>query len=289
MDDATAAELARRVWTRAEAYHAITYFSPECLAAYVDAGLKGFWRGYFAGRSAPFGAIGAGPIAASFHGFRPDFVDRALPSIWELITPEAAIEARLTGADATLRRIMDVESSKAELAEAASLLREAFEGADVSGRPIYAANAALAWPTEPHLAVWHGATLLREHRGDGHVAALTAAGLDGAEANVLRLAVADLPLDVMASVRGWDEDDWTAARARLVERELVDDTGATAAGTALYADIETTTDRLATGPIRRIGEQAAARLVELLDPWADAIGAAGDLPYPNPIGVPRPN
>lgn len=289
MDDTTARRLARRLWTRVEPYHAVTYFAPECLDAYVEAGVRGFWRGYFAGRAAPFGRVGAGPIVGAFHGFRPDFVARALPSIWELISPAAAVDARLVGADRALRRLLEVEASGPELRAVTGLLREALDGCDPAGRPVFAANAELAWPEDAHLTVWHGVTLLREHRGDGHVAALTAAELDGAEAHVLRLAASELPPTSMAAVRGWDDADWHAARARLVDRGwLTPDGTVTPDGSAAHAEVESMTDRLAGRPVRALGADDTVRLIELCEPWAEAIVRAGDVPYPNPMGVPPP-
>ena len=64
MDDAAAA--ARRMWTLFEPVHVVTYFSPEGRDAFEAAGLRGFWRGYFAGRAAPLGRTGAAPVVAIF-------------------------------------------------------------------------------------------------------------------------------------------------------------------------------------------------------------------------------
>ena len=289
MEQSTAEQLARELWTRIEPYHAITYFSEECLGAFVDAGLRGFWRGYFAGRAAPFGAVEAGPIVAAFHGFRPDFVERAIPSVWSLIEPDAALEARLAGADLTLRRVLDLDAGLADLAEAADLLSAAMAPMSPAGRSVFAANAGLDRPDEPHLAVWHGATLLREHRGDGHVVALTSEGLDGTEPHVLRLAIDGLPESSIAPFRGWDEDDWAAATDRLRARGwLADDGTATDAGRSAHARIEAATDRLAAGPVRALGEERTRRLIELVDGPARRIGEAGVIPYPNAMGVPAP-
>lgn len=289
MEQSTAEQLARELWRRVEPYHAITYFSEECRGAFVDAGLRGFWRGYFAGRAAPFGAVEAGPIVAAFHGFRADFVERAVPSIWSLTTPARALEARLVGVDRTLRRVLDLDAGGDALAEAAELLIVAMTPIAPAGRPVFAANAGLDRPEHPHLAVWHLATLLREHRGDGHVVALAHAELDGNEPHVLRLAVSGLPESSIAPFRGWDENDWAAAIHRLRRRGWLDGNGGvTDAGRAAHAEIEAATDRLATGPVRALGEDRARRLIELMDGPARRIGAAGVVPYPNAMGVPAP-
>ncbi|MEO1060802.1 MAG: hypothetical protein AAFZ07_05240 [Actinomycetota bacterium] len=290
MDQPTAEQLARTLWQRVEPYHAITYFAEECLAAFVDAGLRGFWRGYFAGRAAPFGAVEAGPIVAAFHGFRADFVQRAVPSIWSLVTPSAALQARLDGADRTLRRVLELERDAGALDEIATLLTGAMEHISPSGRPVFAANADLERPDDPHLAAWHAATLLREHRGDGHVVALTDAGLDGCEPHVLRLAIGGLPESSIAPFRGWDADDWAEATDRLRARGWLDaDGAATDAGHAAHRAIEAATDRLAAAPVLALGDVRTLRLIELLDGPARRIGAAGVVPYPNAMGVPPPD
>ena len=102
-----------------------------------------------------------------------------------------------------------------EVAEAAALARQAMEGQDPSGRPLFAAHAALPWPEAPHLALWHAATLYREFRGDGHVACLTVDGIDGCEAHVLAAGAGQLPGSVLREYRGWSDEEWAAAVERL--------------------------------------------------------------------------
>src|SRR5437868_3965299 len=181
----SAATTARAMWALYEPIHAVAYFAPEALAALESAGLRGFWRGYFAGRAAPLGAVGAGVVTATFYGFHPDFVARAVPSIWDLASPAAVLDARLAGIDAALGPLL----AGHDVSPAVERLRRALDGSDAAGRPLYAANAELTWPTDPHLALWHACTLIREHRGDGHVAALVGAGVDGCAAHLLRVAV----------------------------------------------------------------------------------------------------
>jgi hypothetical protein len=270
---------ARTLWQCVEPYHALTYFSEESHAAFEAIGLRGFWRGYFAGRAAPLGAVGPGPVVAMFYGFHPDFVARAIPGIWEIVSPEAAIAARATG--------MGFDVRDPAIARAAHLVRRATDGCDPFARPLFAANHDLEWPAEPHLALWHGCTLLREHRGDGHVAALCAAGIDPCEAHVLRLAVTGAPLDSIVPYRGWYDDDWSIATDRLTERGWLDATGAvTEVGARAHAALEAGTDRSAEGPVRALGDDRLAELVALLRPLARELATSGAIPYPNPIGVP---
>ncbi len=268
----------------AEPYHAVVYFAPEVGDAYEAAGLRGFWRGYFAGRAAPLGAVGAGPVVAAFYGFHPDFVSRALPSIWSLTTPERALEARLAGVDAALRNCFEVEESQGDLEEATDLLRRLTERCRPEGRPLFAANADLPWPAEPHLALWHAATLVREYRGDGHVAALLAAGLDACEAHVTLVAASGASPDTIAPYRGWTDGDWRDATARLQDRGWIDDGGQlTPKGWRGRADVEAATDRLALPAAPGLD---ADRLIERLASAVRPVVESGVIPYPNAMGVP---
>jgi hypothetical protein len=276
---------ARALWQCIEPYHAVTYFTDEARAAFEDIGLRGFWRGYFAGRAAPLGAVGPGAIVATFYGFHPDFVARAIPDVWSIVAPEGAVEAREHGAGRALTRIFDGQD--AAIARAARLVLQATDGCDPFARPLFAANADLAWPNEPHVALWHGCTLLREHRGDGHIAALYAADVDPCEAHVLRLAVSGVDRESIAPYRGWDDDDWSAAADRLAERGWLDDDRAiTRAGIDAHAAVEADTDRMAQGPTRALGEDGLVELLGVMRPLAAALASSGTIPFPNPIGVP---
>jgi hypothetical protein len=281
---------ARTMWTLFEPLHAVTYFSPEPRAAYEQAGLRGFWRGYFAGRAAPLGPVGPAPVVACFFGFAPPTVARALPDVWTRAEPQAALHARLAGARAAMSRLFGALGIDADVdgdvAEAAALLRRAAESVRVAGRPLAAANAHLPWPQDPLGTLWHAATVLREHRGDGHVAALTVAGLDGCECMVWRAAV-DSDRQVLQPARGWSDQEWDAARRRLAGRGWLDEQGrATGAALAARDRIEASTDELAAGPWQELGAGRTARLAALLTPLTKA--ASTQLPFPNPIGLAPP-
>jgi hypothetical protein len=188
MDDAAAA--ARRMWALFEPVHVVTYFTAEGRGAFEAAGLRGFWRGYFAGRAAPLGRAGAAPVVASFFVFAPAMVSRAIPAVWDLTAPASVLPARQAGAAAAIGRLLGLPPARpvpVEVRAAADGLMAAATGLEQAGRPLAAGNIALPVPDEPLARLWHAATLLREHRGDGHVAALVAADLDGAEALLLRI------------------------------------------------------------------------------------------------------
>src|SRR5436305_3492070 len=201
------------MWRALEPYHAVTYFTEESRQAFNDIGLRGFWMGYFAGRAAPMGPVGPGVVTATFFGFRHSMVARSLPDAWTFASDSDVLRARMHGVDRALRRLLGDAVHDPVLAEASGLARAAAESGERAGRPIYAANADLPWPAEPHLILWQATTLLREHRGDGHVAALTAAGLAGCESHVSLVATGALSRAVLQPSRGWTDEARDAATA----------------------------------------------------------------------------
>ncbi|MEU0391506.1 hypothetical protein ABZ208_01720 [Streptomyces sp. NPDC006208] len=261
--------------------HSTVYFSPDLAAELGRLGIEDVSAGYFVTRAAAMGAVGPGAVAATFYNFNPELIARHLPAVWATAAPEAVLEARLRAVDATLRRLLgeEVLASK-ELAEAAQLALRATEACTPHARPLYAAHADLAVPDEPHLAYWHAATLLREHRGDGHLAALLSAGLDPLEALVSHTATGKgmSPRWILAS-RGWRRTDWEAAQGRLRERGLLDDAdGLTEAGTRLRAEVEEHTDRIDLAPYEHLGAEGVERLTELGRSLLMSAAAAGAFP-----------
>ncbi len=277
------------MWAKLEPYHALVYFAPETRDIYGGVGLRGYWMGYFATRAAPMGPVPAEVVTATFYNFAPAMVARAIPDAWSFTPIERVRAARLEVADAALRRVLGARLDAPEIGEAEELVKNAVEGCTLPGRPLYAGHASLPWPVEPHLTLWHGATLLREYRGDGHVAALVGHGIGGCEAHVLQVGAGTLPRDVIQPVRGWSDDEWSAAEAGLRDRGLLDRAGrATDAGTDRLGRIEAATDELAASPWRRLGAARTARLGALVGPLSRAIVDGGEFPVPNPVGAPSP-
>jgi hypothetical protein len=278
------AQLARRLWSRLEPIHAVTYFSPEARSALAKAGYKGFWMGYFAGRAAPMGPVGHEIVFATFYNFSMPHVRRSIPDAWTFAPPRAALEARQEGSVGALRRAfadpeLDVET-------AAKLARAASESAPMEGRTLFAANRALPWPEEPAAILWHASTLLREHRGDGHVAALTAAGIHGREANVLQSAAGVVPRHVFEAARHYDDAEWDTVTAGLVARGLLDrDGNLTGQGNAIRADVEARTDALALPAYDILDDQQLQQLIDALTPLVRAVIATGDIPEVTPVGA----
>ncbi|MET8350633.1 MULTISPECIES: hypothetical protein [unclassified Micromonospora] len=270
------------MWAHFEPVHAVTYFHPRARAAYEAVGLRGYWRGYFAGRSAPLGATDAAPVIAAFFSFAPPMVSRALPAIWRLASPQEALRARLTGAVQALAELT-YELPEAHLAEAADLLERAASATQTAGRVLGAVNAALPIGEYPLSRLWQAATTLREHRGDGHVAALVAAGLDPVETLAWRVAVDMSPQNLLG--RGWSEEQWRAARERLARRGWLSTDGeATEHGRAAFQAVEDATDRAAEHPWRALGPDDTDRLRNLLEPMARACHTL--IPADSPIGLP---
>ena len=275
----------RAMWTLVEPVHVVAYFAPEALAAFTEAGVRGYWRGYFAGRSAPLGDVGPAVVAASFYNFAPAFVARAIPGVWQMITREEAIRVREAGVTTALRGLL--AGREADVAKAADLLWRAVAELNVEGRMLAAANAALPVSEDPVTRLWQATTLLREHRGDGHFAALVAAGIDGCEAVVLRCA-RDLSREVMQPARGWADEQWTAAHARLGERGWIGQGGAiTADGRAALDAVEDATNLAASRPWARLGAAGVAEVADVLLPLAEICTAS--LPSGTPLGGLRPS
>jgi hypothetical protein len=278
-------EFARSLWLRVETIHAVTYFDPVCAQATTTAGLTGFWMGYFGCRAAPMGAVGAGVVEATFFNFAPTFVRRWVPEVWDRTSPETLVALRCEAAATALRALVPEAAATADAVNPE--LARAVGRCSPAGRPLFAANRQVPLADDPVRALWQLCTCLREHRGDGHVAALTAAGLDGCEAHVLISLEQGNPPEDLQKTRGWTEQDWAAAVQRCVDKALVDESGAlTSEGRALRASMEATTDRLATMPFADAGDELRTLLLTTLEPAALAISRSGVIRYPNPMGLP---
>ncbi|WP_028926611.1 SCO6745 family protein [Pseudonocardia acaciae] len=277
---------ARLMWQALEPYHAVTYFAPESKQATDALGCKGGWMSYFGLRAAPLGAAPAELVTATFYNFHPDRVGRAIPAAWEAAAPADFLAARARSVDAALRRLLGDAVESAEIAEAAELAREAALAAPTAGRPLAAANAPLDWPDRPHLVLWHAQTLLRESRGDGHVAALVSGGLDPCEALVAFAADGRAVPERLRGARGWSEQEWAQACGRLERRGLLNPDGTlTGDGAALRSWVEERTDRGAAPSWAALGEERCDRLVELAGSLVEVIVDNGGFLQDNPMGL----
>jgi hypothetical protein len=279
--------LARRMWHQLEPVHAVFWYAPE---VFEEASRLGYqvqtrWPSYFAWRLAPLGAAGPRLAAAACYSFSPGMVAAHVPAAWAVAAPERVLAARERAVDRAYRALLGDLAGSPGLAEAAGLAREAALAADTAGRPLAAANADLPWPGEPHLVLWHAINVLREHRGDGHIAALQAAGLDPCEALVSFATIGAAPEEVFAS-RGWSAAEWAAARDRLAARGWVGADGkATERGRDGRNEVEWRTDRLADAPWQALGPARAQRLADLTGPILGAAFESGLLPAQSTLGI----
>ncbi|CAM5631889.1 hypothetical protein SAVIM338S_06049 [Streptomyces avidinii] len=260
------AHAARHAWHGAiNPLHATVYFSPDLGKEFAALGITDPRAVNLASRSAAMGAVGAGAVTSTFYNYRHDLVARHLPAVWDTAGPQQVLDARLRAADATLRRLLGEAMAAPEVAEAAELAMRATEACTRHARTLYSAHADLPVPEEPHLKLWHATTLLREHRGDGHLVALLVLGLDPVEALISHTATGHgMTPKYLKAIRGWDQSDLDAAGERLRERGVLDAGGAlTAEGAALREALEEETDRLDAAPYEHLGAAGLARLAEI--------------------------
>ncbi|MFC9255619.1 SCO6745 family protein [Amycolatopsis thailandensis] len=271
--------VARRMYDLIEPLGLVPYLADESDQALIALGLRNQWDAYFAGRAAPFGrSVPAEVIHAVFYNFAPGEVARHIPKVWELTTPEAALAARERGCVAGLRRILGDLADSPGVERAADLLSKAAISAPVEGRALYAALRTLPIPREPLARLWHAATLLREHRGDGHIVALLAEGIGGTEAHVLHALSVDMPAHEFGRVSHLPAAQLTAVVDGMRDRGLVGADGRlTAGGRAAKERVEAMTDRLAEAPYDVLDSGDLDRLVSDLGPISAAVQA--DFPW----------
>jgi hypothetical protein len=270
--------LAGRANRAIDSLHAFMYFVPEADEELTAVGLRPGRMGYFASRSAPMGPVPAAVTTATFYNFNPELVARHIPRAWGLATIEDILAARLRIADRALRRMLgDDAAQQPELLDAAELTRAATADLPTQGRPLFAGHAELDWPDDPLLVLWHAITLLREFRGDGHVAVLLTAGVSGLDALVTHTATGrGFTEQAAKETRGWSDEQWDAAKDRLRDRGLLDGQGAlTEDGRTHRSAIEQATDTLAADPWQTLGVERTERLIELGKTLSRRLVAAG--------------
>jgi hypothetical protein len=280
----------RLMWQLFEPVHAVTYFAEESARAAARLGLPGFWAGYVVFRAAPMGPAAPAVVAAAFHGFGPSRVAKALPAAWDVVSPAEAIETRSAASAAALRRVFGGQGIDDDhVTRAADALEQAAAAVDVAGRVLAAANKALPRREDPYERLWQATATLREHRGDGHVAALVAADVTPVESHLLKIAAGESEEGRLRLGRAWDDDTWATGLARLHERGWASPAVAlTAEGRAARDEIERRTDEAASGPWRALGQDATRRVADLLRPLAHAVADSGAVPFPNPVGLAWP-
>ena len=269
---------ARRMFELLEPICLVTYFADESNEELAALGHRTYWDGYFAARAAPLGRVPAQVVHAAFYSFAEGEAARHIPSAWETVPPETSFAAWRRGSAASVRRILGAELADSPgLVRAADLATKAATGAPTEGRVMYAGWRALEVPGDPVTRLWHAATMLREHRGDGHVAALLAAGIGGTEAHVLSaLAHGIYPAESFGRIHHLPKKRLAAVMAGLRERGLVDADGRfTDAGRETQQRIEAMTDELATPPYDALTPAELDELIAELEPLTATLVAAG--------------
>lgn len=273
---------ARLAFRALEPVHAMIYFVPDAASAYAAIGLRGGRRAYFASRAAPLGAVGPEVVTATFYNWSPALVARSIPSAWQQAAPAAILSARLTAARRALRPVLGDLVGTPVLQELLRLLRSAAESASgmLEGRPLFAAHAALPWPEDPLGVLWHAQTLLRELRGDGHIAALLCAGLDGREALITDALYRGTDQEGLRSLRGWSQEEWSEATDSLRARGLLradegEKPALSARGREMREALEVQTDVMSLPGYGALGDDGCARLASLGEPLGRAVRSAG--------------
>jgi len=267
---------ARLLYRLVEPIHLVTYFSPEPTAALMALGHRNYWDGYFAGRAAPLGRVPAEVVHAIFYNFADGEVARHIPRVWNTATPEDALAARERGSAAALRRILGDRANAPALARAAELATKAATGAPTEGRALYAGLRALPVPEEPVARLWHAATLLREHRGDGHNAALVAEGIGGTQAHVLHALSEGIPAEKFGRVHHLPAAQLTAVVDGMRARGLIEASGwLSEAGRESKQRIESLTDDLSAPAYDTLTPSELDELTAHLEPITAALEAAG--------------
>ena len=282
---AVAAATAKRLHRTAEPIHGMIYFTPHGPDAYAQVGITHPRMTYFASRSAAMGPVPAETVIATFFNFSPAIIKPVIPAAWDIASPAEVLAARLDAVDRSLRQAWGDDVGSSQVQEAADLARRAADRASSQpqGRPLFAGHASLPWPDAPHLVLWHAQTLLREYRGDGHVALLLTEGLDGLSALITHAATGSIPAEALRATRAWSEGEWADGVERVRQQGwLADgpDLNLSAAGQRRRQAIEDRTDELAVYPYEAIGEDGCARLRELTRPLSAAVMAA-DLGFPS--------
>src|SRR5436309_6270350 len=267
--------MARRMFELVEPIGVIPYSADEPNEAMYALGFTNYWDTYFAGRAAPLGLAPAEVVDALFYNFAPGDVARHIPKVWRTTTPEAAIAARQIGCATALRRILGDEVDSPAFARAADLLIEAATSAPFEGRPMYAALRAIPIPDDVVARLFHAASLLREHRGDGHIAALMSEGVGRLEAHVLFALDMGMRSEKFGRIHHLPAAQIAAVIDGMRERGLIGDDGwLSADGRAVKQRVEALTDDLAAKPYETLDRGALDELMATLETFAERLLAA---------------
>lgn len=272
------------------------FFSPECHERYAALGFSPSPGSTSAGVQLPDGpayftsrgsCLGQAPgelVAAAFGVFNLDVVVPAVSFGWTLTDATTIADARLQGAVDQLTRVLGAAPAGVE--RAVELLARAVEPLEPWGRALFAGTLSQPLPGEPLGDLFRWGDRLREYRGDCHIAAWVAAGLDACEVGLLTELYWGMPARSYVRTRAWSSDQLDAAADRLTAAGHLADGALTDSGRAFREHIELATDAMMAPAITALGDDLQ-ELVELLTPWDEAVMAAGGYP-PSPLAIAPP-
>jgi hypothetical protein len=267
----------RRLARAAEAVHTLAYYTPE-IQRFGDDGFSGWWHAYFAYRSAPMGPVPASVVTATFYNFAPRMIQRAVPGCWDIMSPAEVRTRQLELVDKAVSRSLAGYPAQADIGRAAELLRSSAAALPIGARPLYASWAGEPWPGSDLMDLWHGCTLLREFRFDGHNIALVARDLDPTECHLMMTSHGFGNAETIQRIRGWSADEWDAAHLRLIDRGLLDPDGAqTEAGQTSRRAVERHTDLLAYPMEAALGPEHADELASVIERIGEYLKSSGEV------------
>jgi hypothetical protein len=269
--------MARRMFELVEPIGVIPYSADEPNETMFALGFTNYWDTYFAGRAAPLGLAPAEVVDALFYNFAPGEVARHIPKVWQTTTPEAALAARQAGCTQALRRVFGDHVETPGFARATDLLTKAAISAPYEGRPMYAALLALPVPDDVVTRLFHAASLVREHRGDGHIAALMIEGVGRLEAHVFLALDMGMPAEKFGRIHHLPATQIAAVIAGMRDRGLIGADGwLSEQGRAVKERFEALTDDLAAKPYECLEPDELNELMSLLEPLAALLLTAQD-------------
>ncbi len=282
--------VSRAMWRLYEPIHSVVYFDQDAPNRYRAVGLKGGWMSYFASRSAALGTPSAEVVEALFYHFAPALVKRAIPTSWELAKPDEILKVRHEIAFDAIRNGVGSTLDKNEMAQLAKELLEAAISLPISGRVLYAAHLNVDWGQSSEQLLFGAATLLREHRGDTHNAALAAQGIDGVQSHLLQIAAGAVTHDVIFPTRGWSVEAWNEGFHKLLSAGILSGYSTpqnpilTELGQSVKHRIETQTDQN-SNPWTSMESSRLIRLRDRLAIVSMQVKKYVGFPVNNPIGV----
>ncbi|MDW8403831.1 SCO6745 family protein [Chloroflexus sp.] len=241
----------------------------ERLAAY---GLN-FLSGYVWGRAAPMGEPVAALVASAFAAFEPTLIANLYEEGRRAVDRATLLRVQEEATIASLHAIL----GDVDVEPVVTALRRGVEAADGTGRPLFTGVRSLPWPTHPLAQLWRVCHALREHRGDSHIIAYTAAGFSPVEMNILTELWVGWPLGSFSATRAWGPDQTEQALARLRADGLLAGNSLTEAGHAARQAIEDRTDALEQAVVAAIGDDLP-NVVAQLNYWGAQVTASGNFP-----------